>query len=119
VTIAVAIIAIFILPDFPTTSKWLSPQERALAIKRMEEDAGVGDEEETEGQAHGMGLLLAIKDWRVWWMALALTSQVVALSFNAYFPTLSQTMGFNRTVTLLLCAPPFAFSTIVTFIVSR
>ncbi|KAJ2931581.1 hypothetical protein H1R20_g5434, partial [Candolleomyces eurysporus] len=40
VTIAVAIIAIFILPDFPTTSTWLSPQERALAIRRMEEDAG-------------------------------------------------------------------------------
>ncbi|RXW25280.1 hypothetical protein EST38_g566 [Candolleomyces aberdarensis] len=120
VTIAVAIIAIFILPDFPTTSTWLSPQERALAIRRMEEDAaGVGDEEETEGQSHGRGLWLAITDWRVWWMAFALTSQVVALSFNAYFPTLSQTMGFNRTVTLLLCAPPFAFSAVVAFLVSR
>ena len=85
----------------------------------MEEDAGVGDEEETEGQSHGRGLWLAIMDWRVWWMAFALTSQVVALSFNAYFPTLSQTMGFNRTVTLLLCAPPFAFSAVVAFLVSR
>ena len=87
-------------------------------MKRMEEDAGVGDEDETE-QSHGRGLWLAITDWRVWWMALALTSQVVALSFNAYFPTLSQTMGFNRTVTLLLCAPPFAFSAVVAFLVSR
>ena len=85
----------------------------------MEEDAGVGDEEEAEGHSHGRGLWLAITDWRVWWMAFALTSQVVALSFNAYFPTLSATMGFNRTVTLLLCAPPFAFSAVVAFLVSR
>lgn len=46
--ITIAIIAVFVLPVFPTT-KWLSPQERVLAIRRMEEDAGVGDEEQTEG----------------------------------------------------------------------
>ncbi|TEB30217.1 sugar transporter [Coprinellus micaceus] len=118
ITVAVAILAIFILPDFPSTSRFLSPQERALAIKRMEEDAGgINDEEETEGSSSG--LWLAITDWRVWYMALALTSQVVALSFNAYFPTLAATMGYDRTVTLLLCAPPWAFAAIVTFLLAR
>lgn len=117
-TIAIAAMAIFILPDFPTTTRWLSPQERALAIKRMTEDAGVGDEEQTE-QGRGSGLIMAITDWKVWWLSLALTSQVIALSFNAYFPTLSATLGFNRTVTLLLCAPPFVFSAIAAFVLSR
>ncbi|KAH6914957.1 sugar transporter [Coprinopsis sp. MPI-PUGE-AT-0042] len=116
-TIAVAIAAIFILPDFPTTSKWLTPQERALAIRRMEEDAGVGDENETEGG--GNGFLLAVTDWRVWWMAVALTSQTIALSYNAYFPTIVATLNYTRTVTLLLCAPPFAFAAIVCFVVAR
>ena len=109
----------FILPDFPTTTRWLTEEERRLATKRMEEDAGVGDEGETEVGGHGAGLWLAIKDWKVWWMAFAMTSQVVALSFNAYFPTLSATMGFNPTVTLLLCAPPFVFTAIMAFAVSR
>jgi len=116
-TMIIAITAIFVLPEFPTTTKWLSPQERALAIRRMEEDAGVGDEEQTEGRHNG--LWLAITDWKVWWLAFALTSQVVALSFNAYFPTLSATMGFNPTVTLLLCAPPFVFTAIFAFVLSR
>lgn len=116
-TIAVAIIAIFILPDFPTTSKWLTPQERALAVRRMEEDAGVGDENQTEGG--GNGFLLAVSDWRVWWMAVALTSQTVALSYNAYFPTIVATLQYTRTVTLLLCAPPFAFSALVCFVWAR
>ena len=120
-TIFVAVCAIFILPDFPATTKgrWLSDQERALAMKRMEEDAGVGDEAETEVGGPMAGLMMALKDWKVWWMALTMTSQVVALSFNAYFPTLSATMGFSTTVSLLLCAPPFAFTAIEAFFLSR
>ncbi|KAF9482432.1 MFS general substrate transporter [Pholiota conissans] len=117
-TIAVAVAAIFILPDFPMTTTWLTPQERALAVRRMEEDVGVGDEGQTEHGA-GQGLWMAVTDPWVWWFALMLTSQVVALSFNAYFPTLSATLGFNGTVTLLLCAPPFVFAAIVTFVLSR
>ncbi|KAK0468247.1 MFS general substrate transporter [Desarmillaria tabescens] len=118
-TVFVAILAIFILPDFPATTKWLSPLERQLAIQRMEEDVGVGDQNETEDGSPLGGLWLALKDWKIWWMSLALTAQVVGLSFNQYFPTLSATMGYNRTVSLLLCAPPFIFTTILSFIISR
>ncbi|CAK5275674.1 unnamed protein product [Mycena citricolor] len=117
-TVFVAVITIFVLPDFPATSKWLSEEERALAIHRMSEDAGVGDEGQTE---HGamQGLSLAFSDWRVWWLTFALTAQTISLSFNAFFPTLTATLGYSPTVTLLLCAPPFAFAAIVTFIVAR
>ncbi|KAK0486849.1 sugar transporter [Armillaria luteobubalina] len=118
-TVFVAILAIFILPDFPATTGWLSPLERELAIQRMEEDVGVGDQDETEDGSPMGGLWLALKDWKIWWMSVALTAQVIGLSFNQYFPTLSATMGFNRTVSLLLCAPPFIFTTILSFIVSR
>ncbi|GLB33759.1 putative major facilitator superfamily protein [Lyophyllum shimeji] len=116
-TIGIAVLAIFILPDFPANSRWLSPQERALAMRRMEEDVGVGDEEQTENQ--GSGLWLALTDIKVWWLALAMTAQVVALSFNAYFPTLSATLGYNTTVTLLLVAPPFVFTVIISGFLSH
>jgi hypothetical protein len=44
-TIFAALVAVFVLPDFPSTfHRWLSPIEVSLAKKRMEEDAGVGDE---------------------------------------------------------------------------
>ncbi|KAJ6520948.1 MFS general substrate transporter [Mycena capillaripes] len=112
-TVAVAIIAIFVLPDFPATSKWLTPEERSLALLRMTEDAGVGDQSETEHGGPLTGLWLALSDWRVWWLAFALTAQVVALSFNAFFPTLTATLGYSPTVTLLLCAPPFAIAALV------
>jgi hypothetical protein len=89
-TIAIAIIAIFVLPDFPSTTRWLTPLERRLAEKRGEEDgAGVGDESDVGNGAEGgetrpiEGLLMALRDWKVWWLALALTAMVVSLSFNA------------------------------------
>lgn len=63
----------------------------------MVEDVGIGDQGETEAGGQGHGLWLALTDWKVWWLALALTAQVIALSFNAYFPTLTATMGFNTT----------------------
>ncbi|TDL18489.1 sugar transporter [Rickenella mellea] len=118
-TIFFAFLAIFILPDFPSTSRWLSPIERRLAEKRLAEDVGVGDEEETEGGKRRSGLVMAFSDWRVWWLALALTSMVISLSFNAFFPTLTKTLGFNTTVTLLLCAPPWIFATLMAFLVTR
>ena len=69
-TIFVALIAVFVLPDFPSTShRWLSPIEVRLAEKRMEEDAGVGDEGQTEGKSRGKLLLDALTDWKAMYMA--------------------------------------------------
>jgi len=119
-TIFVAICALFILPDFPSAPcRWLSPLERRLAERRMDEDfVGITDGSEAE---HGnkAGFISAVTDWKVWWLALALTSMVVSLSFNAFFPTLSATLGYNRTNTLLLCAPPWVFATLVAFAITR
>lgn len=120
-TIFVAFCAIFILPDFPATTRSLSPLERKLALLRMAEDVGETDEED-KGEEHSQmhGLKLAVTDWKVWWLAFALLSQVLSLSFNAYFPTLAATLGFkSTTVTLLLTAPPWFFATFVSFANAR
>ncbi|KAJ7068249.1 major facilitator superfamily domain-containing protein [Mycena amicta] len=118
-TVFVAILAIFILPDFPTNSNWLTPEERELALLRLQEDVGVGDQAETETGGLFHGFVLAVTDWRVWWFTFSLTAQIVALSFNAYFPTLTATLNYSPTVTLLLCAPPFALAALSAFIMAR
>lgn len=70
-TMFVALIAVFVLPDFPSTSQsWLSPIEARLAEKRMEEDAGVGDEGQTEVKSQKQILFDALTDWKVMYMAL-------------------------------------------------
>ena len=65
------------------------------------------------------GLVMALQDWKVWWLVLAIANMTMSMSFNVFFPTLSATMGYGRTVTLLLCAPPWIFATATAFLVSR
>lgn len=83
----------------------------------MVEDVGEADAEEAGNSFHGFKL--AMLDWKVWWMAFSLTAQVVGLSFNQYFPTLLATLGYNTTITLLLCAPPWAVAVLATFLNAR
>lgn len=118
ITCAVAIASMFILPDFPeNSSSWLNPAEQALAIQRMREDAVhyTGDAETSEMT----GLMMAVKDWKVWWLAFTYAGILLALSFNAYFPTLTATLGYNRTISLLLCAPPSITVAILSFFHAR
>ena len=111
----------FILPDFPTTSSyWLTPEEQALAQLRMKEDIGGGNEEEMEDIKNGKSdLKQALTDWKVWWLALALTSLKVLLAFTEFFPTISATLGYTPTVSLLLCVPPWVFATCGGLFMSR
>ncbi|KAJ7667975.1 MFS general substrate transporter [Mycena polygramma] len=116
-TIAVALIAMLCLPDFPeTSSNWLSPAEQALALRRMSEEM---DDDVDSKHKSTTGLFMALSDGKVWWLAFTLTSIVISLSFNAYFPTLAETMGYGRTLTLLLCAPPWFVATFAAFANSR
>jgi sugar phosphate permease len=118
-TVIVAILAVFVLPDFPETTRpgWLTQKELRLAIQRMKEDSD--DAEENEEKNHIAGFFAAMKDPNMYILTLLMTSQIVAQTFNMYFPTLAATLGYNRTITLLLCAPPFLFSAVTTFLNSR
>lgn len=121
-TVLVAVWSTFILPDFPeTTSGWLTAAEQALAIQRMAEDQGTRPGIETQHSKSGQfeGFFLAINDKKVWFLTLALICFVLSLSYNAYFPTLTATLGFNPTVTLLLCSPPWLVATLSSILISR
>jgi hypothetical protein len=49
-------------------------------------------------------------------MMLTFTAYVVGLSFNAFFPTLTRTLGFGYITTLLMSAPPWAFACVISLI---
>lgn len=116
-TVSIAILGLFVLPDFPETKSihWLTPAEHALARRRMIEDAAgtsppkPSDEAITSfNDSHATkSLMMALTDWKVWYLALAIFFIIVTTSFSMYFPTLASTMGYNPTITLLLCAPPW------------
>lgn len=79
-----AVLAAFILPDLPHNSRGFTEEERYVAQLRMTEDVGVADSDEP-GQNIFTGLIMALKDAKVYLMMLTLTAYVVGLSFNAFF----------------------------------
>lgn len=118
-TCILAVVALYIVPDFPTTpASWLTAEEQMLAQQRLEEDLK-GVERDPSKSVHESGFVEALTDWTVWWLAIALTALNAALSFGPFFPILAATMGYGPTVTLLLCSPPWLVGVTTSFIIMR
>ncbi|KAF4461183.1 hypothetical protein FALBO_12009 [Fusarium albosuccineum] len=115
ITMAIAILAAIILPDLPHNSRGFTEEERQVAQLRMIEDVGEADTDSSE-EGIFYGFNLAVKDAKIYIMMLTFTSYVVGLSFNAFFPTLTGTLGFGYVPTLLMSSPPWVFSCIVSLI---
>ena len=121
-TIIVAVCAMFILPDFPETQRpgWLTEREIRLAVRRMHEDSDHSAPESlSKTDLLKTGFSMAMKDGNVFLLTLIQAGQIITVSFTVYFPTIASTLGYDRTTTLLLCAPPFLLSAVLAFLVSR
>jgi len=106
------------LPDYPHNTRWLTPEETHLAQVRLAEDVGEADKDSQQASIFE-GLKLALKDPKIPIFMLAACSQTLGFSFVNFFPTLTATLGYSTTITLLLAAPPWIYSAIVTLINAR
>lgn len=84
VSALMAIAAFFLLPDTPSTTRWLKPAERAVAEERLTRDRLVN--------AHGSegvwgALRDALKDKRTWLFCALQNFHYAGLSFNNFLPT--------------------------------
>jgi MFS family permease len=66
-TVAIAFYCYWILPDFPATTNWLTEEERAIALWRMEVDAA-GEQDWTVGDQQSLfhGFKLLLQDPKNW-----------------------------------------------------
>ncbi|CEL09664.1 hypothetical protein ASPCAL12797 [Aspergillus calidoustus] len=108
-TVLFAVLTGFIIPDWPATTKWLSPEERAIGIIRLIEDAG--DEEESTPTWDACKL--AVKNPHIWLCILGQVCLQAVASLTNFLPTLVQTFGFGTIETLLLTAPPYVLTAAV------
>lgn len=65
-TIGVALIALFILPDFPANSRRLSEREKHIAVARLATENVTAITEESERLTHWQAIVLSVQDWRTW-----------------------------------------------------
>ena len=65
-TCAAASIAYLVLPDFPTTTKWLTEDERRIAHARLQMDALDQPGSDAPSVGHMENLKAAFTDWRTY-----------------------------------------------------
>jgi len=102
VTFGVAIGCIFLLPDTPLTTRWLTPEQRQLAHDRIQRDT-VGIQQSKGARA---GFMQALRDPRLYLLVFMQNMHLSATSFNQFFPTVVKSLNFNTTITLVLTTPP-------------
>ncbi|OLN93049.1 putative transporter C1002.16c-like protein 13 [Colletotrichum chlorophyti] len=114
VTVAIAFVAYFVLPNFPRTTSWLSEEETALAIWRLEEDIGEDDWTGSQAQTFWHGFKTALEDVKTWILLVLVFSIVASGSITNFFPTVVSTLGYNSVISLLLTCPPYVLCVITT-----
>ncbi|VUC26799.1 unnamed protein product [Clonostachys rosea] len=115
ISITIALLAVFILPDLPHNTRGFTEEERQVAQLRILEDVGEADSDLKE-KGIFYGFHLAVKDVKIYLMMITFTAYVIGLSFNAFFPTLTATLGFAYVPTLLLSAAPWVFCCVVSIV---
>ncbi|KAF8215054.1 MFS transporter [Mycena galopus ATCC 62051] len=113
ITITVGIFTIWALPDYPHNTGWIVGDERRLAQARLADDAGEADQDNDQDTPL-VGLKMAVTDPLILTFAVMNAAQLLGLSFINFFPTLTSTLGFDTTISLLLAAPPWLIASLVT-----
>ncbi|KAJ4349904.1 uncharacterized protein N0V89_008524 [Didymosphaeria variabile] len=109
ITVTIGILVVLVLPDFPDTWGALSPEEKHVANRRLAIDAAEADIDEAGGMSQIRGMKLAFQDPKTYLLAIAYMGITGAAGFQNFFPTLTKTLGYSETVSLLLVAPPYVF----------
>ncbi|KAJ8079900.1 hypothetical protein PM082_016725 [Marasmius tenuissimus] len=118
ITMFVGLVCIWLLPDYPHNTRWITGQDRRLAQARLAEDAGEADQDsESESfkdgnhgcQGPSFGCLKHVPAARPELHQLLPhvgipTLVRPVLVDDSYFTRLTATLGFNTTISLLLAA---------------
>jgi hypothetical protein len=96
-TVGAAIPAPFLLLDWPSTARQLTPREREIASGRVRADgmhvAGSGEGEKSI--SHGKAFVNAISNWRLWLLCAGYMTIIGCYSLSYFNPTLVQGLGYK------------------------
>lgn len=109
-TMFVSIIVIFVLPDWPVNTKWLSAEEKALAAARIKADhVGTVDQKMKPSNS----VLAALSDWRTYLFTFMYMMDVGAGTITYFIPTLTANLGFEGNKAQFMTVPIYAVTLVV------
>ncbi|EME45769.1 hypothetical protein DOTSEDRAFT_129161 [Dothistroma septosporum NZE10] len=115
ITIFFGLCANLLLPDYPATTRWLTPEERAFAAWRLYSD--INESDDTHSAGVWDGIKLALQDYRLYLFTLLQHMSLLSQTFQYFFPSIVRTLGYGNIATLLLTVPVW-FATFLTSIIA-
>jgi len=95
VTIAFGMVVWMIMPDYPATTMWLTPEERLLAAERLAYDGLANAGTVTGRIGEWEATKMAIRDWRTWLLAFVCFMNLGAQTISYFIPTLVGALGWT------------------------
>ncbi|CAK7231689.1 hypothetical protein SBRCBS47491_008016 [Sporothrix bragantina] len=102
-----SVIAMFILPDFPATTRWLSERERELAVLRLQHDHATRTEDNS-GLGHWDAIKQCLCTWRVWLFVVGYMAIVGSSTLSYFYPTLVAGLGYTAHMAQYMTIPIYA-----------
>lgn len=106
-TCGVSVIAWFMLPDYPSTTRWLTPRERKILSVRLARDS-VGGSKEGEDVTHAQAAKMAFTDWRTYCFVVLYMAATGAQTIQYFIPQLVKGMGYTGFEVQYLTIPIYA-----------
>ncbi|QRV94743.1 major facilitator superfamily transporter [Ceratobasidium sp. AG-Ba] len=110
VTVVIAVVAFFFIPDDPKTAKFLTSQERDELVRRLADD--------NNGLAQEYGMIYfwqAVKDWKTYaYMLIFVACTTPTYSLALFLPTIINNMGYTAERSQLLSVPPYVLACTLT-----
>lgn len=112
-TILFGISCIWVLPDRPHNTKWLTPRERDVATWRMMRDGN-----RTHGEVNWKTTLQQLKDLRLWMnIAVYMTQVLSTYTIATFTPIIVETFGYSNVKAQLMTAPPYCVAFVMVYVV--
>ncbi|KAF2720612.1 MFS general substrate transporter [Polychaeton citri CBS 116435] len=104
-TVGIGAICACVMPEFPHNSRALTQIERDLAVWRIESESGAAEGTENEGVLRSF--VKALSDPKLLLLIFCNMLSQGQGSIANFFPSLVASLGYSRTISLLLTAPPY------------
>uniref|UniRef100_A0A0B7K9R7 Major facilitator superfamily (MFS) profile domain-containing protein n=1 Tax=Bionectria ochroleuca TaxID=29856 RepID=A0A0B7K9R7_BIOOC len=116
ITVLAAFCAFFAIDEYPNKSRFLSEEQRDIAVRLIAQDR---EEREEEEFTFSLGLRI-LRDWKIWVFGILYMLNVATTYGLAYFIPLilNGKMGFSGAISQLLSTPPYFYGFILAVTVS-
>ncbi|PPQ68912.1 hypothetical protein CVT26_001849 [Gymnopilus dilepis] len=104
---AAALVTWMILPDWPATTSWLTPEEKFLATQRLTHD-GIGNTSDASQPSHMQAVRMAFGDWRTWVLVVMYMLATGSQTIQYFVPTLVKELGYTGYMAQYMTIPIYA-----------